>query len=326
MAKLDQYSTRQSQSGWVKFLVRVSQLFSTAGDGLLSVNLSSTDSLGNINHQSTLQWTVNSSTPLLSLTVFNGSGSFIRFNSSELRVLPPANWGANLSFNYSLVSPSSIILNGTSSGAITLTPQFSTDGFVWLNTSTVDDLGRSVSQSWRLRVDGTVSTQPVYRIVQQNITVGGKLMLGPYSSIQITNAVDDAGGVGSGSALCSLDNSTFFQVSNNDLISLSGLTGATTDHELRCKNQDAFGNTGAVVLLNFSLDLQPPNHSIQPSSTFISPDQTLTVRSSDNHSQTSSTLLLQWSNSTSSINQSVTLTASPYNLTPETCLEISEMG
>ena len=282
---------------------------------LLSVNLSSTDSLGNINHQSTLQWTVNSSTPLLSLTVFNGSGSFIRFNSSELRVLPPANWGANLSFNYSLVSPSSIILNGTSSGAITLTPQFSTDGFVWLNTSTVDDLGRSVSQSWRLRVDGTVSTQPVYRIVQQNITVGGKLMLGPYSSIQITNAVDDAGGVGSGSALCSLDNSTFFQVSNNDLISLSGLTGATTDHELRCKNQDAFGNTGAVVLLNFSLDLQPPNHSIQPSSTFISPDQTLTVRSSDNHSQTSSTLLLQWSNSTSSINQSVTLTASPYNLT-----------
>ena len=301
--------------GGANFLVRMSQLFTTVGDGLLFLNLSSSDGLGNINHQSTLQWTVNASSPFLSLSIFNGSGDFVPFNSTELRILPPANWGANLSFNYSLVTTSSTLLSGSSSGTIILTPQFSSDGFVWLNTSTTDDLGRSVSQSWRLRVDGTVSTQPIYRIMQQNITNGGKLMLGPYSSIQVLNAVDDAGGVGSGYALCSLDNSTFFQVSNNGLISPSGLAGTVTDHELRCKNQDAFGNAGNEIWLNFSLDRQSPHHSIQPATSFISPNQTLSVTSSDNHSQTSSNLQLQWSNSTSSLNQSISITTSPYNFT-----------
>ena len=295
--------------------VRMSQLFTTSGDGVLSLNLSSTDVLGNVNHQNNFQWSVNASNPFLSLSIFNGSGTFIPFNSTELQIFPPPNWGSNLSFNYSLSTSTTTLFSGSSSGTVILKPQFSSDGFVWLNTTSTDALGRSVSQSWRLDVDGTVNTQPVYRLINQNVTVGGKLLLGPFSTIQITNAVDDPGGSGSGRALCSLDNSSFFPVSNNGLISPSGSNGVVEDHILRCKNQDALGNTGSEVWLNFSLDLQPPSHSIQPTTAFISPNQTISVLSADNQSQTSSTLQLQWSNSTSTINRSVSISASPYNFT-----------
>ena len=296
---------------------QLSQIFPGVRDGTLSLNLTSTDSLGNIRFVDEFGWIVNTSNPYVSLEIFNGSGQFISLNSTELRLIPPTSWGASLTMNYTLESASSILLNGSATSSVVLHPQFTFDGYVWLNVSTNDSLGRSSTQSWRLYVDDSVNTQPMFRIINQNITSGGALIIGPYSMVQVVNAIDDVAGVGQARALCSLDSSTFFAVQNNGIVPIPTTGSPITQHALFCKNIDGLGNIGSGTWLNFTVDKEKPTHSVSPVTAYIAPNQIFSLSAFDNQSLVHSVLYLEWSNSSTTLNRSTSFSTSNYNLTIE---------
>ena len=271
--------------------------------------------LGNIRFIDEIEWTVNTTNPFASLNIINGSGQFVPLNFTELRLGLPLSWGANLTMNYSLASATSILLNGSTTSLVVLQPQFTTEGYVWLNVSINDSLGRSSSQSWRLFVDGSVNTQPSYRVINQNTTSGGTLTLGPYSMVQIINAVDDVAGVGQAHGICSLDSSAFFTGQNNGIIPLPTNGSAITQHVLFCKNRDSFGNVGSGTWLNFTVDRDRPTHSIQPISSYIAPSQTISIYANDNQSSVSSVLYLEWSNASTTLNRNVSFSTMNLNFT-----------
>lgn len=309
--------TRYSNTtqGGSNFTFSPSQLFPAIGDGTLKLTTIMTDILGNTRQVGNLQWTVNVSLPYASLAIVNGSGLFIPYDSAELRLSPPVSWSSTLSMSYSLETTSSTLYSGNTSNLVVLFPQFTTNQFAWLNVSTLDNTGKQTTQSWRLVVDGTVGTQPMFRVVNQNLTLNGTTVIGPYSSIQVLNAVDDSAGAGGVGALCSLDGSSLFNVTNGGTVPLSTNSGTFTQHSLVCKNRDVLGNIGPETWMNFSLDEQFPSQSILPMTAYLAPNQTLMLSAADNHTNVQSILYLQWSNGSSTIYRNITFSMGYHNIT-----------
>ena len=134
------------------------------------------------------------------------------------------------------------------------------------------------------------------------------LLLGASGRLVPGAASDDSSGVGGSHALCSTDGSSWFQVSSGSSYAPSSNSGSVEPFTFACRSVDLLGNEGPITWLNGSVDLQAPTLSLSPNAgETIGLNNTLSLNTSDSNGIAATSLLLTWSNgsSTSSTNVSI---------------------
>ena len=304
----------------------VSQLFSQASDGIVSVKVTTIDQVGNSRLTLGHTWQLNTSSPLSSVELVNTSGAFLPPTNSTLRLSPPGSGWPGIWMNYSFEFGTSTLFSGNTSSFVSLQPNFSIGGNAWLNVTTGDMLGRNQTQQWIFMVDTTNAAIPQFSVEGLNITNGTQIRLGPSSKIKIANVVDDSAGVGGATASCSFDSNSWFSVENGGSVPIYGLQSASQPSSLQCKNIDLFGNSGPLSNFSFHLDSTQPSHSLIPNVAYITPYTPLEISAVDPSGISSSLLELQWSDGSNIIYRNITRTSTAWNTSIQSLFGTLQQG
>ena len=199
------------------------------------------------------------------------------------------------------------MLSGNVTSSIQLQPTDFVEGRVWLNTTTGDSLGRIQVQAWIFEVDRSNNASVQIDVRGLNVS-SPSLLLGANGRLLPGVASDDPSGVGGSHALCSTDGNTWFQVSSGSSHAPTSNQGSVEPFTFACRSVDLLGNEGPITWLNGSVDLQSPTLTLSPNAgETIGLNNTLTLNTSDSNGIAATSLLLTWSNgsSTSSTNVSI---------------------
>jgi hypothetical protein len=301
--------------GVTNWSASVSQLFPSATNGILSASIQVTDLLGNTQLLSGYQWTLNTSQPFSSITLSNAHGSFLKSNGSGISLALPSGGWSGVWSSYSLTDHlGTTVLSGNVTTSTLLSPVFSTQGQVWLNTTTGDSFGKTQDQTWTFTVDSSNSQSPIISIQGTNLSINSIVFLSPNAKLRIQAINDDGSGVGGSHASCSYDGVSWFTQYENSETIPSSLSNAHTAFQFRCLNVDHLGNQGPLTWLNFTVDAILPQHTLSPpSTTYIGPSSIIQIQSSDTNGISSSLLQLTWTNGVTSQYHNITIGTSNWN-------------
>ena len=299
--------------GNANYSAPLSQLFSGLGDGTVSADLIVTDSVGNTQSILGTSWILNTSIPSISVILSGDySGRFVTNDSTGFTLSLPSGGWSGLWVNYTMTNANgSVVLNGNISSSTTLSPGYGTrpdlpEGYLWLNVTTGDSLGKVRNQVWNYTVDSSNNQTPVISIVGVNLTSSNVTWIGVSSQFLIKGISDDPFGVGAKVASCSWDENNWFNVASGSSITPTTNAGVHENHTLSCKNVDILGNYGPLVQYNASTDRIAPSQLLSPNSgSYIAPSSTISVNTSDQSGVQFSMLNLTWTNGTNSWSKSV---------------------
>ncbi|WP_338174562.1 hypothetical protein [Candidatus Poseidonia alphae] len=286
----------------------IGQLFTGLSDGTITASAYTVDRLGNSATIASRTWTLNTSNPFISMSL-GGTyyGQFITNDSTDITLSLPSGGWTGLYTNYTLIDGSGVVLSGNVTSSIQLQPTDFVEGRVWLNTTTGDSLGRIQVQAWIFEVDRSNNASVQIDVRGLNVS-SPSLLLGANGRLLPGVASDDPSGVGGSHALCSTDGNTWFQVSSGSSHAPTSNQGSVEPFTFACRSVDLLGNEGPITWLNGSVDLQSPTLTLSPNAgETIGLNNTLTLNTSDSNGIAATSLLLTWSNgsSTSSTNVSI---------------------
>ena len=282
------------------------QLFPGLVDGIITATLTVEDNVGNTQYVSKV-WTLNTSKPFITVSLSGEyNGQFVTNDSTGFTLSLPSGGWVGLSTNYTLTdSNGSVVDTGNINSTKTLNPTGLLEGNLTLDVLTTDSLGKSQSQNWTYYVDSSNSHQ-VMISVSGGYTGTVSPILGPTGRLVPGLPLDESSGVGGSHVNCSWNGINWFQVNTNSSFAPTTNPGSTQSFVFACRSVDLFGNQGPITWNNGSVDLQSPNVSMQPSSSStIGPNSTIVNNFTDDTGIHSSTLLVVWTNG-SSTNSSVT--------------------
>ncbi len=294
----------------------LNQLFSGLSDGTITANIFASDALGNSGSILGRIWTLNTSHPFISVIVSGDSfGNFISSNSTAITLTPPAGGWTGIWMEYTMTnSAGSTVFNGNVTATTTLQPTSLPGGYVWLNTTTGDALGRIQQQGWIFYVDDTNSQSPILDIIGLNSTINNSTWIGTGSKFRIRGISDDSSGAGANYASCSWDGNSWFQVSENSQITPSVLSGTHQALSLRCQSVDFLGNAGPLVWRNATYDSITPTQVLAPASgTYIAPHSIISMSVSDHSGILSSVLRLTWTDGQNSWQSNISIPTSTWS-------------
>lgn len=239
--------------------VSFASLANNLTDGSVSIDLTATDSLGNQQTVSGLQWALNTTQPYTSVAISGvRNGQYLGAGNITFLLTPQ---GVGSSVVYTLASQnvwsyfSGSTIDPQSQSVLNLS-----EGQVWLNLTTTDQFNRTQHQSLPFIVDLSVNTTPVLQVQGSNFTESNTTLLGPFSTYSVLSASDDSWGVGLADVSCSWNGGVWFNV-NGASISPPSISNTVAGYSLRCRSVDLLGNTGPVVWHNGSLDATAPSVS-----------------------------------------------------------------
>jgi len=247
-----------STDNWTGSLQSLRSNFS---DGIVDVELRTFDVLGNLNSTTSIEWNLNTTSPVTGVAVSGDVvGNYLGDNFS-LTITPPAHGG--------LAAVSNITLGGTGGTVLSTQTNLTTvysftaatnlvNGTIFLNISTQDALGRTHDQVSQYIVDRKITTAPSMQFVGRTSTKNGNIFLGPSSGISLNSGGDDAGGVGIRSTSCSWDGSSWFNASALGTLTPSSTYGSVEAFQLQCRGIDLLGNLGPIMWSNGSVDAEVP--------------------------------------------------------------------
>jgi|GEM_PF-3114237 len=260
-------------------------LRNTFADGIINVELRTFDVLGNLNSTTSIEWNLNTTSPVTGVS-FSGDvvGNYLG-NNFSLTITPPAHGGLAAVSNITLAGIGGTVLSTQTNASTVYSFTAATNlgnGTIFLNISTQDALGRTHDQVLQYIVDRTISIAPSMQFVGRTFTKNGNIFLGPSSGITLNNGGDDVGGVGIASTSCSWDASTWFNASSLGTLIPSSSYGSVEAFNLQCRGIDLLGNLGPIVWSNGSTDAEAPTTVFGiPAGTLLSESTVLNSSCSD---------------------------------------------
>ena len=254
-------------------------------DGTIDVELRTFDLLGNFNTTTSIEWNLNTTSPVTGVAVSGDVVGNYLGNNFSLTITPPAHGGLAAVSNITLVGMGGTVLSTQTN--LTTVYSFTAandlqNGTLVLNISTQDALGRTHHQVSQYIVDRTITTAPSMQFVGRTFTKNGDIFLGPSSGISLNSGGDDAGGVGIHSTSCSWDGSSWFNASSLGTLTPSNSYGSVEAFQLQCRGIDLLGNLGPIVWSNGSVDAEVPATNFgTPTGTLLSESTVLNSSCSD---------------------------------------------
>ena len=274
------------------------QLFQGLTDGTVTANLIVTDNLGNVETISGTSWNLNTSTPLVSVTLSgNYVGLFVTNDSTNFHINLPSGGWSGLWSNYTMEDDSgNNVASGNITSSSTIQPVDLIEGNLTLTITTGDSLGRIGVQSFIYTVDNSNGYNIPISISGTHVNTPD-LILGPSARLVPATASDDASGVGGSHAWCTSDGNNWFQSNNGASYPPNSVTGSVEPFVFACRSVDLLGNMGPITWMNGTVDLEDPTVQMSPSpSVTIGLNNSITVNMSDSNGIQSAVLELEWSN------------------------------
>ncbi len=249
------------------FNLSLDQIWSHLSDGQVSLSVITYDSVGNFVESTQLNYFVNTSMPETTVNL-NGNyyADFVPSNGFSIEIIPPTIGNSPGWTNYTLShSNGTVVHSGNISQVTTLDICDTCDinslenGWMYLNVTTGDILGREQPQFWQYAVDTNIQTSSIFNILGPNILIGNNLIIGPTTNITLSTINDDSGGVGPSHANCTTGDGNWFHLQSNDQIYLQYGVNGLVSFSISCKNVDLLGNIGPVYSLSGMIDSISPN-------------------------------------------------------------------
>lgn len=230
-------------------------------DGTVTIQLITTDNLGNTRITNGINWVLNTTIPTFQISLAGDvSGNYLGNNFSV--TISPQSHGFNSAIvNVSFESSGNLILNDSTNN--TATYHFSNmdginNGTFYLNTTTTDMFNRINNQTLQFIVDRAISTTPLIQLTGVTQSINNITVVGPASSILVLGGLDDSWGVGFESTICSWDGQNWFTVGTSGLINLNSTTGTIQNFQIHCRNVDLLGNLGPITTKSGVVDNKLP--------------------------------------------------------------------
>ena len=254
-------------------------------DGTIDVELRTFDVLGNLNITTGIEWSLNTTSPVTSVSVSGDVVENYLGNNFSLTITPPSHGGLAAVSNINLSGMGLIVLSTNTNSTTVYDFNSSTNmenGSIILNISTQDALGRTHNQVFQYIVDRTISTVPSMQFIGRAFTKNGINFLGPSSGVAVNSGGDDVGGVGIRSTSCSWNGSSWFNASSLGTLIPSSSYAAVEAFQLQCRGIDLLGNLGPIVWSNGSVDAEvPATIFATPAGTLLSESTVLNSSCSD---------------------------------------------
>ena len=152
------------------------------------------------------------------------------------------------------------------------------------------------------------SSTPTLSIIGSNTILANQTLLGPNSRLRLGNLVD-AGGVGFSEVQCYKNgqSSPTIYTSITD-ITPSGAPGQSDNYTISCRIKDQVGNYGPYTNFSGVVDLTKPTINYAPAQgSTITDNTTLTITSTDDKINGSSTATITWTSSDGSATWNTTV-------------------
>ena len=187
-------------------------------------------------------------------------------------------------------------------------PSTLTSGQIWINVTTTDAFNRTTVDTYTYLIDGEVTSTPTLSIIGSNTILANQTLLGPNSRLRLGNLVD-AGGVGFSEVQCYKNgqSSPTIYTSITD-ITPSGAPGQSDNYTISCRIKDQVGNYGPYTNFSGVVDLTKPTINYAPAQgSTITDNTTLTITSTDDKINGSSTATITWTSSDGSATWNTTV-------------------
>ena len=177
-----------------------------------------------------------------------------------------------------------------------------------INVTTTDAFNRTTVDTYTYLIDGEVTSTPTLAPDGTHININSATHFGSDGRIVLANIVD-AGGVGPDYAQCYWNNNPnpVTYTTSSSLTPPSNV-GQTTNFTLNCRIVDQVGNIGSNTTYQGVVDLVGPNTTYTPlAGTTITQNTTLTITSSDDNLNGTSTATITWTSTDGSATWNTTV-------------------